>query len=81
MKKSGQNAVEELPGEALLSQEGEGRTVSFTDLCRRFDTPSGVKHAVTDLSLTLFEGQISVLLGPNGAGKSTTISMVTGLIP
>ena len=80
-KSDDQNAIEERPDEALLSQEVDGRTVSFTNLCRRFNTPSGVKHAVTDLSLTLFEGQISVLLGPNGAGKSTTISMVTGLIP
>lgn len=74
-------ALEELPSEALLAQDGEGRTVSFRNLCRQFSTPSGIKHAVTDLSLMLFEGQINVLLGPNGAGKSTTISMLTGLIP
>jgi ABC-type multidrug transport system ATPase subunit len=65
----------------LLAQDDEGRTVSFRKLCREFSTPSGIKHAVIDLSLMLFEGQINVLLGPNGAGKSTTISMLTGLIP
>jgi ATP-binding cassette subfamily A (ABC1) protein 3 len=75
------DVVEERASEALLAQEGEGRAVSFHNLCRRFSTPSGIKHAVTDLNLTLFEGQINVLLGPNGAGKSTTISMLTGLIP
>ena len=78
---AGCDAVVERPSEALLAQEAQGRTVSFRRLCRQFDTPSGVKHAVTDLSLTLFDGQISVLLGPNGAGKSTAVNMLTGLIP
>lgn len=41
--------------------------------------PNG-KVAVTDLSLHLFEGQITVLLGPNGAGKSTTLLMLTGML-
>lgn len=74
-------AIEEPVSAVLAAQEREQRTVSLCNLCRDFDTPSGTKRAVVDLSLTLFEGQISVLLGPNGAGKSTTISMLTGLIP
>lgn len=36
------------------------------------------KVAVRDLSLNLYEGQITVLLGHNGAGKTTTMSMLTG---
>uniref|UniRef100_A0AAY4BEA4 ABC transporter domain-containing protein n=1 Tax=Denticeps clupeoides TaxID=299321 RepID=A0AAY4BEA4_9TELE len=39
------------------------------------------KEAVRDLTLNMFEGQITVLLGHNGAGKSTTLSMLTGLFP
>jgi len=35
--------------------------------------------AVRDLTLTMYEGQITCLLGHNGAGKTTTISMLTGL--
>ncbi|MXQ90013.1 hypothetical protein E5288_WYG013954 [Bos mutus] len=35
--------------------------------------------AVQDLSLNLYEGQITVLLGHNGAGKTTTLSILTGL--
>ncbi|KAG8506409.1 ATP-binding cassette sub-family A member 3 [Galemys pyrenaicus] len=37
--------------------------------------------AVRDLTLSLYEGQITVLLGHNGAGKTTTLSMLTGLFP
>ncbi|XP_057605512.1 phospholipid-transporting ATPase ABCA3-like [Hippopotamus amphibius kiboko] len=34
--------------------------------------------AIEDLSLNLYEGQITVLLGHNGAGKTTTLSILTG---
>ncbi|KAK7485122.1 hypothetical protein BaRGS_00023662, partial [Batillaria attramentaria] len=39
------------------------------------------KMAVDNLSLNMYEGQITVLLGHNGAGKTTTMSMLTGFIP
>ncbi|XP_018330699.1 ATP-binding cassette sub-family A member 3 [Agrilus planipennis] len=39
------------------------------------------KVAVRDLSLNLYEDQITVLLGHNGAGKTTTMSMLTGIFP
>nr|CAD7207372.1 unnamed protein product [Timema douglasi] len=38
------------------------------------------KVAVNNLTLNLYEGQITVLLGHNGAGKTTTMSMLTGMI-
>ncbi|XP_072455433.1 phospholipid-transporting ATPase ABCA3-like isoform X2 [Notamacropus eugenii] len=39
------------------------------------------KMAVKNLTMNMYEGQITVLLGPNGAGKTTTLSILTGLIP
>ena len=38
------------------------------------------KLAVDELSLNMYEGQITALLGHNGAGKTTTISILTGNI-
>ncbi|XP_028174675.1 ATP-binding cassette sub-family A member 1-like [Ostrinia furnacalis] len=38
----------------------------------------GKNTAVNNLSLNIYDDQITVLLGHNGAGKSTTISMLTG---
>lgn len=32
--------------------------------------------AVDDLTLDLFEGQVTCLLGRNGAGKTTTMSVI-----
>ena len=40
-----------------------------------------MKVAVDNVSLNLYEGEITALLGHNGAGKTTTISMLTGLFP
>ncbi|XP_055909470.1 phospholipid-transporting ATPase ABCA1-like isoform X2 [Eupeodes corollae] len=41
----------------------------------------GQRKAVKDLSLNMYEDEITVLLGHNGAGKTTTISMLTGMFP
>jgi len=38
-------------------------------------------HAVRDISLTAYSGEIFGLIGPNGAGKSTTIRMITNIVP
>ena len=35
--------------------------------------------AVNNLSLKMYEGQITAFLGHNGAGKTTTMSLLTGL--
>uniref|UniRef100_A0A8C1MGE1 ATP binding cassette subfamily A member 3 n=1 Tax=Cyprinus carpio TaxID=7962 RepID=A0A8C1MGE1_CYPCA len=50
-------------------------------LLQVFKVGNKTKEAVRDLTLNMFEGQITVLLGHNGAGKSTTLSMLTGLFP
>lgn len=37
-----------------------------------------MRQAVKDLTMNMFESQITVLLGHNGAGKTTSLSMLTG---
>tara|TARA_Y100000385_G_scaffold74203_1_gene74916 strand:- start:935 stop:1627 length:693 start_codon:yes stop_codon:yes gene_type:complete len=41
----------------------------------------GEQEAVSDVSFSVPQGQITAFLGPNGAGKSTTMKIITGYIP
>ena len=41
--------------------------------------PYKEKHAITDLDLTIYQGESVAVLGKNGAGKSTLLKMVTGV--
>ncbi|MDO5292905.1 MAG: ABC transporter ATP-binding protein [bacterium] len=51
--------------------------------CIRLDHVSrqyGKTKAVSEISFSIFKGQISAFLGPNGAGKSTTMNMLSTLL-
>lgn len=50
--------------------------ISIHNLTKRY----GKYRGVSDLSLTVEQGDILGFLGPNGAGKSTTIRSLLGLI-
>ncbi|CAF1219331.1 unnamed protein product [Rotaria sordida] len=71
------NAFESTPTDKELGVQliNVSKTYSFLFKSR----PS--VHAVSNLSMNIYNGQLTALLGHNGAGKSTTISMITGLIP
>ena len=47
-------------------------------LHKRFGGDEGVE-AVTDLSLSVADGEFLVLVGPSGCGKSTTLNCIAGL--
>lgn len=52
--------------------------------CIKVDNVSkqyGKAKAVSEISFTVLQGQISAFLGPNGAGKSTTMNMLSTLLP
>uniref|UniRef100_E9PWH4 ATP-binding cassette, sub-family A member 15 n=1 Tax=Mus musculus TaxID=10090 RepID=E9PWH4_MOUSE len=55
--------------------------IQIKHLHKVFQKNNTTKVAIKDLSLNLYEGQVTVLLGHNGAGKSTTLSILSGLYP
>uniref|UniRef100_A0A3Q0S9J7 ATP binding cassette subfamily A member 3 n=1 Tax=Amphilophus citrinellus TaxID=61819 RepID=A0A3Q0S9J7_AMPCI len=55
--------------------------IKIKHLAKEFKVGNKTRQAVRDLTVNMFEGQITVLLGHNGAGKTTTLSMLTGLFP
>jgi sodium transport system ATP-binding protein len=50
--------------------------IEANSLCKRF----GNLDAVTEMSFTARDGEITGLLGPNGAGKSTCLRMLYGVL-
>lgn len=56
--------------------------IKTTNLTKIYDHTFGGQdvHALTDLDLSINEGEIFAYLGPNGSGKTTTIKMLLGLI-
>ena len=50
--------------------------IQLKDLSKHFKSV----HAVHDLNLEVFQGDVFGFLGPNGAGKSTTIRMMLSLV-
>lgn len=63
------DAVVEEVGEVFHQQRMKGQCVHISHLSKTFQTPTGRKTAVNNLSLDMYAGQITSLLGHNGAGK------------
>jgi D-xylose transport system ATP-binding protein len=64
-----------------LTTSPEGQAVqtttpilSVTSLSKSF----GAVQAISDVSITVYPGEVVALVGDNGAGKSTTIKMISG---
>ncbi len=45
------------------------------------DKKFGPTHAVKEVTLDFYEGEIHALIGENGSGKSTFTNMLTGILP
>jgi NitT/TauT family transport system ATP-binding protein len=55
--------------------------IAFDRVSKSFDVDGGRMLAVSDVSLTVREGEFITLVGPSGCGKSTLLNMVAGIFP
>ena len=80
---NGINGTNQSNGKATNRAYGSKQGIQLHGLFVIFNPSS--KHnkhvAVSNLNLSLKEGQITTLLGRNGAGKTTTINVLTGQLP
>lgn len=58
-----------------------GAALKYENLVVEYNSRSGIKRAVDQVSFSVEEGELFSLLGPNGAGKTSMISATTSLIP
>jgi putative ABC transport system ATP-binding protein len=58
----------------------ESPTLRGIDLCRNYGEGSTLTHALRDVSLDLYRGQLVLLMGPSGSGKSTLLAVMSGLL-
>jgi ABC-2 type transport system ATP-binding protein len=68
--------------EPIVSVRGLSKIYYPSALWLRFLLRSAIDepvHALTDIDLEIFPGQIAAVVGPNGAGKSTLFRILTGL--
>lgn len=56
-----------------------GPQIVADGLCKTYDTPTGPKRVLNDVSFSIGRGQKMAVLGRNGAGKSTLIKLVGGV--
>jgi len=50
--------------------------VVLENICKSY---GGAYHAITNLNLTVADGEFLILVGPSGCGKSTALRMIAGL--
>lgn len=55
--------------------------ICIQNLTKSYGNIKGKPLALDNLTMNMYEGQITALLGHNGAGKTTTISILIGLFP
>ena len=65
---------------ALRLMHVDVRTViEATGLALTFETNDGPVHALSDVNLTIGQGDFISFIGPSGCGKTTLLRMMTGL--
>lgn len=52
--------------------------IQLTNVTKYYPIPSGVRHILRDVTLTIPGGTNLAILGPNGAGKSTFLRLIGG---
>lgn len=62
--------------ETFNNPEKLQRSINIQDISKKF----GHIKAVDNVSMMIYENQVTCLLGHNGAGKTTTINLLTGVL-
>ena len=59
--------------------EEKKKILEARELCKTYGKGGGAVHALSSVSLELYEGELTVILGSSGSGKSTLLNMLGGM--
>jgi len=54
--------------------------ISAQSVYMNYETPSGIKHVLENITFDLHEGEFASIVGPSGVGKTTLLRLLTGLM-
>ena len=54
------------------------KRISFQNVRKEFETPTGPLLAIDDVSLDIHHGEFVSVIGPSGCGKTTMLNMIAG---
>lgn len=55
------------------------RLIELKGVCKSFSSPSGRQNVLTDINLTVDQGEFLAIIGKSGSGKSTLLNMIAGI--
>jgi putative ABC transport system ATP-binding protein len=62
-----------------MTEEKPEPIISLRNVNHYFGTGENRKHALKDITLDIYPGQIIICTGPSGSGKTTLLTMLGGL--
>ena len=67
------------PSPTAEDSKGEPPVISLQNVNHWFGSGDSRKHALKDITLDIYPGQIVICTGPSGSGKTTLLTMLGGL--
>lgn len=55
------------------------RLIELRNICKRYGSGEAAFNALTDVNLTVDQGEFVAIMGPSGSGKSTMMNIIGAL--
>jgi putative ABC transport system ATP-binding protein len=63
----------------IMNHTAKKPLIELSQVTKGYDVPTGVFHALKDVSLAIESNQLVAITGKSGSGKSTLLNIITGI--